>query len=146
MAKIVNTKNLSRRAILTGLPAAAISIVSALPTLAAESTNSVFLDLDVKFAHCIPASAIALSGVSCVTNVHRRAIMNAARRTRRSLDLSMTDAMKTAWAAFRRAQRNHWPTDHIMMPFEQIQLPRPYFFQKTLMTRQSGQLARSFLA
>jgi hypothetical protein len=52
MAEIANTTNLSRRAILTGLPVAAIGIGADLPALAAESTDSVLLDLDVKFAHC----------------------------------------------------------------------------------------------
>jgi hypothetical protein len=81
-----------------------------------------------------------------VTNLHRRSIMQAAHRTRRALGLSMAEALKAAWAAFRRALRNRWPTHHITMPHEQTPPPAACVSSRRSFTRASGRLAWSFAA
>jgi hypothetical protein len=81
-----------------------------------------------------------------ISNVHRRAIMQAAHRTRRSLGVSTSEAMKAAWTAFRRALRFGWPLDRLIMPHEVVKTIRPSLPPRTLYTRESGRIAGSFAA
>jgi len=82
-----------------------------------------------------------------VTAIERRAIMKAAHRTRKALSCSMGDALKAAWAQFRRNRSYRWPTNHLIMAFERpAQPPRPYSDRRPLQTRDSGRLAWSFAA
>jgi hypothetical protein len=58
----------------------------------------------------------------------------------------MSDAMKAAWATFRRAQRFHWPLDRLVMPHEVVKTIRPSLPPRILYTRESGRIAGSFAA
>ncbi len=79
-----------------------------------------------------------------VTNVQRRAVMQAAHRTRKALGLTMGEALKQAWKQLRRHQSYGWPTDRLVMPHERIATPAPRTDAKRLYTRMSGRLAASF--
>ncbi len=79
-----------------------------------------------------------------VTNTHRRAVMQAAHRTRKALSITMGDALKQAWKQLRRSQSNGWPTDRLTMPHERTATPSPRSNGKRLYTRMSGRLAGSF--
>jgi hypothetical protein len=78
-----------------------------------------------------------------VLPAHRRAIMLAAHRARRALGISMSEALRWAWAAFRLAQRCGWPLDRLTLPHERLSPPPP---RKPLRTISSGRLAWSFAA
>lgn len=56
----------------------------------------------------------------------------------------MADALRKAWAAFRKAQLCGWPLDHLVMPHEQRPVPvsRPLALQWR--SRESLRLARNF--
>ncbi len=79
-----------------------------------------------------------------VSNVHRRAIMQAAHRVRRMLAMSMGDALRQAWAAFRKAQICHWPLDHLVMPRERELLRLPARIHPAYQTRDALRLIRAF--
>lgn len=81
-----------------------------------------------------------------VTKLHRGAIMQAAHRGRPARGLTMAAALEAAWAPFRRALRNRWPTHHPIMPFEQTPLPRGCFAAKPRWTRERGRLVWAFAA
>ncbi len=92
-----------------------------------------------------PAAATGLPKRK-ITTVERRAVMQAAHRTRKALGLTMGDALKQAWKQLRRHQEYRWPTDRLIMPHERIATSAPRPDAKRLYTRMSGKLAASFAA
>jgi hypothetical protein len=79
-----------------------------------------------------------------VSNAHRRVIMQAAHRTRRALGMSMADALRKAWAAFRKARLCHWPLDQLIMPHERKPLNAPARIHPAYQTRDTLRLSRLF--
>jgi hypothetical protein len=79
-----------------------------------------------------------------VGNANRRAVMQAAHRARRALGVSMSGALRQAWAAFRKAQLCHWPLDHLIMPHERESLSSPARIHPAYQTRDTLRLSRLF--
>jgi hypothetical protein len=79
-----------------------------------------------------------------VSNMHRHAIMQAAHRARRALGVSMSDALRQAWAAFRKARMCRRPLDHLIIPHEREALRSPARLDPAYQTRDSLRLSRLF--
>jgi len=96
--------------------------------------------------HLFPAHVRAMFKRRSVTNVERRAVMQAAHRTRKALGVSMSDAMKQAWRQLRYSQDCHWPTDRLTMPHERVvPIQHEQYGAKKSYSRASGRLAVSFI-
>jgi hypothetical protein len=79
-----------------------------------------------------------------VGNANRRAIMQGAHRARRALGVSMADALRQAWAAFRKAQLCRWPLDHLIMPHEREPLNSSARLHPAYQTRDALRLSRLY--